>query len=66
LSLVMSGGMVEEVIEDYPIIVNELFIPKGFVYKKIMVEVRNVIRQKVRGSHTYPIRGQAYGGLLLK
>jgi len=66
LSLVMSGGMVEEVIEDYPIIVNELFIPKGFVSKEIMVEVRNVIRKKVRGSHTYPTRGQADGGLLLK
>jgi hypothetical protein len=54
------------VIEDYPIIVNELSIPKGFVSKETMVEVRNVTRKKVRGNHTYPTRGQADGGLLLK
>jgi hypothetical protein len=44
----MSGGMVEEVIENYPIIVNELSIPKGFVSKETMVEVKNVIEKKVR------------------
>jgi len=40
--------MVEEVIENYPIIVNELSIPKGFVSKETMVEVKNVIEKKVR------------------
>jgi len=62
----MSGDMVEEVIENYPIIVNELSIPKGFVSKETMVEVRNVIEKKVRGNHTYPTRGQADGEFLLK
>ena len=46
-SLIMGRGRAEEVMEDYPIIVDELFVLKGCLYEEIAVS-----KKKVRGNRT--------------
>jgi hypothetical protein len=36
----MSGGRAKKVIKDYPIIIDELFVPKGSIIEKTPVGVR--------------------------
>lgn len=40
LSLIVSKGSAKKVIEDYPIIIDELFVPKGSILKKIAAGVK--------------------------
>jgi hypothetical protein len=43
----MGRGRAKEVMEDYPIIVDELFVLKGCLYEEIAVS-----KKKVRGNRT--------------
>lgn len=40
MSLVMSGCKAKKVIKDYPIIIDELFVPKGSIIEKTVAGVR--------------------------
>jgi hypothetical protein len=59
-TLVMVRSRAEEHIKDYLIIVNELYVLKGFVPKETMVRVRTPAENEVRGSRTPLIEVQTY------
>jgi hypothetical protein len=42
----MSGGRAKKVIKDYPIIIDELFVPKGFIIEKTPAGVRTSTKKR--------------------
>jgi len=56
-SLIVVGGKAEKVMEDYPIIVDELSIHEGSIHKETTLEVRSPVENEVEGSRTPLARG---------
>lgn len=58
-TLFMVGSRVEELIKDYLIIVDELYVLEDFIPKEIIVRVRTLVKNEVWGSRTPLIKVQA-------